>query len=62
MSNFQAGYVAGVEATAVVVATLEASGKTPEEIAAGIAELARRLREEYDREGTITTGITPDAL
>jgi len=62
MSNFQAGYVAGVEAAATVIAALQATGQTSEEIAANTAELARRLREEYDREGTITASIPPEAL
>ncbi|GAA2560272.1 hypothetical protein ACPCK9_30045 [Streptomyces koyangensis] len=62
MSNFQAGYVAGVEGVTAVVAALQGIGKTPEEIAADVAKLARRLREEYDREGTLTTGISPEAL
>lgn len=62
MSNFQAGYVSGVEAAAYVVDALRNMGKTPEEIADAMTELAQRLRGDFDREGSITTDINPAAL
>jgi hypothetical protein len=61
LSNFQAGYVSGVEAVAVAVDSLRSMGKTPDEIAADISELAQRLRADYDRDGTAAKGIPPKA-
>ncbi|MFF1275150.1 hypothetical protein ACFVZC_17310 [Streptomyces marokkonensis] len=48
MSNYQAGYARGVEAAAITVEALRDTGKTPDEIAAAIRELADRLKADQD--------------
>ncbi|MEU8878577.1 hypothetical protein [Streptomyces hydrogenans] len=48
MSNFQAGYVHGVHVAAVTASALRDAGKTPDEIAAMLTELAARLEADQD--------------